>query len=321
MPSATLFHLDDAVAFDDLDGVPGRIGRSSLLWVDADREPDGLRRAIAAVGIDDGELVHRLRDAPQSAALEDRGAYTRVTALVPDRGSDEHALVAVDCVVGERWVLTVHDRPLAVLDAFRERAAGSGDTGRLDGTEFVATLLDWVLGEYARAFEDVEAGLEELDLRALEGELDDPEVELRRLVGHRRGVGELHRALTRHREPLVALTHPELDALSTDESVRRFTALVERFEATVQSGRDARSAIVASFDVLMARIEHRTNEILKILTLASVLFLPGSLLAALLGMNFDVGVFDHTALFWWVVGLVLTVIVATVVVARQRRWV
>jgi magnesium transporter len=321
MPSATLFHVDDAVTFDDLDDVPGRIGRSSLLWVDADREADGLRRAVATVGVDDGDLVHRLRDAPTSAALEDHGVYTRITALAPDSGSREHALVAIDCIVGERWVLTVHEHPVAVLETFRERAAGSGDTGRLDGTEFVATLLDWVLGEYARAFEDVEAGLEQLDVRALEGQLDDPEVELRRLVGHRRGVGELHRALTRHREPLIALTHPELDALSTDESVRRFTALVARFESTVQSGRDARSAVVASFDVLMARIEHRTNEILKILTVASVLFLPGSLLAALLGMNFDVGVFDHAVLFWWVVGLVVTVIVATVVVARQRRWV
>jgi len=42
--------------------------------------------------------------------------------------------------------------PLGVLDEFRERTQGSGPMGRLDGPAFLATLIEWVLGEYARAF-------------------------------------------------------------------------------------------------------------------------------------------------------------------------
>ena len=42
----------------------------------------------------------------------------------------------------------------------------------------------------------------------------------------------------------------------------------------MQEARDAREAIVGSFDVLIARGGHRTNEIMKVLTLASVILLP-----------------------------------------------
>lgn len=318
--SATLFQGDDAFVHHDLESLPGRIGRSSLLWLDVDRTPVELRVIGDRFGIE-GDTLDGLEGDDGGPGLDDRDGYTHVRARVPERSSARGEPVRVDCLIGERWVITVHEEPIAVLDAFRERASGSGTTGSLDGPTFLATLLEWVLGEYVAAFEDVEASLEEIDVRALEGRLADPEAEVRRLVGYRRDVGSLHRALTAHREPIHALTHPELDALSTDESARRFEVLVERFDSAVQSGRDARASIVASFDVVMARTEHRTNEILKVLTLASVLFLPGSLIAAVLGMNFKVGLFDRPNVFWVVVGVVLAIIVGTAVVARRRRWV
>ena len=318
--SATLFQGDDAIVRDDLDALPGRIGRSSLLWLDVDRTPSELATVGERFGIEPDTLSD-LQSGDGDPGLDDREAYTHVRAQVPERRSAAAEPARIDCLVGERWVITVHDDPLDVLDAFRERASGSGSTGRLDGPLFLATLLEWILGEYMAAFEDVEADLEEIDVRALEGNVVDPEGEVRRLVGLRRDVGALHRALTAHREPIHALTHPELDALSTDESARRFGVLVDRLENAVQAGRDARMAIVASFDVVMARTEHRTNEILKVLTLASVLFLPGSLVAGFLGMNFRVGFFEQGNLFWVVVAAVLGMIVATAFAARRRGWV
>ena len=86
--------------------------------------------------------------------------------------------------------------------------------------------------------------------------------------------------------------------LGNNMSCGRFESLYSRYEATVQEARDAREVIVGSFDVLIARGGHHTNEIMKVLTLTSVILLPGALLAGIMGMNFQVGIFDHPALFW-----------------------
>ncbi len=89
----------------------------------------------------------------------------------------------------------------------------------------------------------------------------------------------------------------------------------------MQDARDAREAIVGSFDVLLARGGHRTNEIMKVLTLASVILLPGALLAGVMGMNFKVGLFEEPMLFWVVVAVIVAVAPVTLGIAKARSWI
>ena len=241
-----------------------------------------------------------------------------VTVHAPDVESD--ALIEVECLVGANWVVTAHAGPVPVLHDFAELATGSGATGELDGPSFLAALLEWVLNAYAEAFERLEQELEAFDERAMQGRRR-PEDEIDQLVELRKRAGRLRRSLAEHRTPLLALTHPELEALGDESSARRFAVLLDRFEATVQSARDARESIVSSFDVLIARTGHRTNEIMKILTLASVILLPGALIAGVMGMNFKVGIFDHPGVFWVVVGAIVALAGVTLVVARTRDWI
>jgi len=143
----------------------------------------------------------------------------------------------------------------------------------------------------------------------------------RGLVEMRREVGRLRRALVSHREVVLALTRPELEAIASSDSAERFTSLRDRLEEGVQASRDARESIVGSFDVLLASTGQRTNEIMKVLTLASVLLLPGALIAGNMGMNFEVEIFESAAYFWVVLVIIATVAVATLAVARAREWI
>jgi magnesium transporter len=206
-----------------------------------------------------------------------------------------------------------------VLDDFAARVSGSGDTGSLDGPGFLAALLEWVLGSYSAAFERMEERLEDFDVNAMRGQGEDEDIEL--LIEMRREVGQLRRALAAHRSALVALTHPELEALGDNDSSERFQTLFERYEATLQEARDAREAIVGSFDVLIARGGHRTNQIMTVLTLTSVILLPGALLAGIMGMNFKLGIFDNESLFWVVIAAIIAVAPITIGFAKHRRWI
>ena len=251
----------------------------------------------------------------------DFGSYLHVTAVAPSSDDGSPDLVKVACLVSKSWVVTVHDSPLVVLDEFRERAEGSGEVGSLEGPEFLADLLDWVLSGYLEAFEDIELQLEEFDTRAMKGEFEDPEDELECLVAHRKRIGVLRRALVSHRPTLLALTRPELDDITRSEHAERFCELQGRLEEAVQAARDSRDSVVGSFDVLVARTGHRTNEIMKVLTLGTVLLLPGALIAGIMGMNFKLGVFEENAYFWVVIALIVGLAVMTLVAAKKRRWI
>ena len=180
-------------------------------------------------------------------------------------------------------------------------------------------MLEWVLGSYSAVFERMEEQLEEFDVQAMRGEGSDEDTTS--LVSMRRQVGKLPRALAAHRSALVALTHPELVLLGNNQSGERFASLFSRYESTVQEARDAREVIVGSFDVLIARGGHHTNQIMKVLTLTSVILLPGALLAGIMEMNFKVGIFDRTVMFWVVVAMIIAIAPITLGIAKQRDWI
>ena len=77
----------------------------------------------------------------------------------------------------------------------------------------------------------------------------------------------------------------------------------------------------------LARGSGRTGELdgltflAGLLTLASMIFLPGALVAGIMGMNFKVGLFEHAALFWVVVLVIALIGAVTLAVAKLRDWI
>lgn len=318
---ALLFERDRVEQVADWASRLDDLGRSSILWIDVDEHDEHrLRETAATLGLARQSLQSLLSDDTQPF-FGDFEDYLHVTVYVPVVRGEETELADVECLVAEHWVLTVHTGPVPVFDQFSERVDGSGEVGRLDGPEFLADLLEWVLHAYLCAFEAVELDLEEFDTRVMGGSFEHPEEELRRLVAARQEVGRLRRALVSHRQMFLALTHPELDAITSSKHADRFQELRRQLEHVVQAARDSRDSVVGSFDVLIARNDQRTSEIVKVLTLGSMLLLPGALIAGVLGMNFKVGFFDHAELFWVVVAAIVALAVATLAAARARRWI
>jgi magnesium transporter len=298
-----------------------RLGETALLWI-ALRDPaeDEVAAVQEAFNLGD-EQVQRLLEPPSRASLVDAGEHLHVTLYVASGEGGEPVLRPVECVLGPNWVVTAHEAEIEVLEEFRERAEGGGQIGALDSPSFVAAVVEWVVTSYFRAFEDVESELEELDARIMSEIPKHVADELGRLVELRRSIGTLRRALSPHREVIAALAHPELDVLSTEDSAQRFAALETSVSQAVGAAREAKESTRGSFDLLVARIGQRTNDIVKLLTLVTVILLPASVLAGVMGMNFKVGLFDLTWMFWAVIGAMLGIAVLVLSIGRNRHWI
>jgi Mg2+ and Co2+ transporter CorA len=94
-----------------------------------------------------------------------------------------------------------------------------------------------------------------------------------------------------------------------------------RFDAALVSVESTREVVLASFDVLMTRTAQRTNDVMRVLTLATVLALPATVTAGLLGMNVIVPVpADQPWSFWSILVVIVLLEMAVIVVARLKRW-
>jgi magnesium transporter len=67
-------------------------------------------------------------------------------------------------------------------------------------------------------------------------------------------------------------------------------------------------------------ISHRQNDVLRVLTIFSVVLLPLTLISGIFGMNVEFPGFDTHAAFWVIVALMVVVIVGMVGFFRHKRW-
>lgn len=297
------------------DQLSQRIGDDELLWVDVvaadEQDIETLRRHL---GLTDAavEALSTQPDRVRARVLE--GAVEVVAVAVDVEHDDEPDPLQI--LLGDRFVITRHAAPLVFLDEHRDRIQDQREVGRLSAAEFLAELLNWQLDTFFAGADTLEREVDELDDAALRTE-DDL---LDRLVAMRRRIARFRRLLLPHRDLYAELARPDFLPERHRAAADELAHLVDRFERATEAFANAREMLIGTFDVHMTRTAQRTNDVMRVLTLASVVLLPAVVIAGIMGMNFKVPIFDNPAFFWVVIGVMLALAVTTVLVARARRW-
>ena len=306
-------------------GLSGLTHKRRLLWLDVEA-PEGNEaesREIAALAeeFDLGDSAHAWLSSSADPAVEEDADGCLLVSVVGY--PQEETPVSVRCVVGHGWIVTAHDAEIDLIEIVnRPIHPASSNVGGLDGPRFLALVLDWVVRGLFDRVEELDRAVDDLDekliRRQVEGE--DQEV-LDHILDLRGRTASLRRAAVAHRQVLAPLADPDLITLSGSTSARRFRDLSRRLEDMVSSLDSTRMAIGGSLDVFMTMTAQRTNDVMKVLTLTSILLLPATVIAGVMGMNFQLGFFSNPLWFWAVLVLMGAVAGTTLLVARRRGWI
>jgi magnesium transporter len=81
--------------------------------------------------------------------------------------------------------------------------------------------------------------------------------------------------------------------------------------------------ITGILDAHLSNVSNRLNEVMKVLTVVSTIFMPLTLLTGLYGMNIPLPRFPggDGAQFWWLFAIMMAVIVAMLALFRRKRWI
>jgi magnesium transporter len=313
---AVLFRGDGSDETIELaSGRAQRIANDALLWVDLEdgeeADHDTLR---ASLGLGERPAAV-LEEAPKESGAAVLDDVVDVVVLAPVSGPDEPPS-PLRILVGRRWVVTQHGEPMPFLEERREAISDDRPVGRLTPVQFLVSLLEWHVDTFFRAAEGLEAEVDELDDAALgtEGDL------LQRLVRMRRRIAVIRRTLTRHRETFAELSRPDFMPDLDEQDSEALAGVARRLDRAAEAVAHTREMLIGTFDIHMTRTAQRTNDTMRILTLASVILLPSVVLAGIMGMNFKVGLFEQPNLFWVVIGIMLAMAVGTLGIARWRGW-
>jgi magnesium/cobalt transport protein CorA len=288
------------------------------LWVDVpSRDPEVLGELSKQLGLSKS-VTAALADGHEDARLirDKRLIYLTVVGIEADEDGtlSRHP---IDLVAGPSFVLTARDGDLDAIDRFEAIIRGDTVVGQLEGGSFLGVLVDTILSTWFTRIEEVEREIDELDEIALRGPDNDhflPEV-----LRLRRRIALIRRTVAPHRETLAPLARPDFEL---DERLGRpWPGLVDRLERVIDAIENARELIVGSFDIYLGGAAHRSNEVMKALTIVSAILLPAIVLAGVMGMNFKMPFFDELTNFWIVVGVMGAFAAGMLLFARLRRWI
>jgi len=309
---------DVALSFEE--GIKSRPSNRQLLWIDIDGDLKADEAKVIAERFKLDRATRTALERPGSQALLAlHGAYLHVRVSAEPNQKRLAETPWLEIVAGGNVVITHHEKPIRFLDDLNERINEDTSIGILDAPAMLGSLLNAAVTSYFRAVDAIEDEVDELDGRSLRdaggGRILEDLVELRRRIA------KLRRLLTDQRGLFASLAGPDVTELVGTDAAESLKAVSGRFESALSAVEDSRDVLLGSFDVVMTRTGQRTNDVMKILALATVLLLPGSLIAGLLGMNVAVPLAkDDPASFWIVVGGVVLLAVVILSVARYRRW-
>jgi magnesium transporter len=305
---------DQAVEVDE--SVVGSLSDRRLLWVDVKGDDEAELQRVAGLLNFERESVHSLLNPIGRPRLNVLGEYFEINVVALD---DDDSPLPLDLLAGRNWVATVHRSAVPFLDELRDRLDPDTELGRITAPSFLAALLDWQVGTYFNAVDKLEQEVDRLDDRAMREK--DPQSVLRDLIRMRHRIGAIRRTLAPHREVFAALARPDFEIVASSNSASHFRALIDRLERAIGAVENLRELLLGSFEILMTRTGQRTNDVMRLLTIISVILLPASVLAGVMGMNFQLAFFDDVRMFWVVIVTMAVIAVVVLVAARLRHWI
>jgi len=259
-----------------------------LLWVDVQGLGD--RATLEWIGTNFALHPLLLSDVvhvPQRPKCEAYGDSTFVVARRlawkgdADDPVDERQ---VSLVLGARHVLTFQEREDTVFEPVRQRLMQSSGRIRSAGTDYLAyALLDAVVDDYLPILDQLGERLDTLEDRVVER----PERSiLRELAAVRRDLISIRRDAWPQREALHALMRGDVGGISDPVKVylRDVHDHCVQVAELVEVYRELGSSLL---NIYMTAIANRTNDVMKVLTVVSTVFIPLTFLVGVWGMNFE----------------------------------
>lgn len=297
------------------------------LWVDLTLLPEDAR-AIERLLMD----VFRFHPLAVDDALrethvpriDDWGQYLYIVLhnVRFDPDSRRIATPELDVFLSRRFIVTIHRAPLAAIDTVWD-AAGRDVRRVVNGTDnLLYQIADLVVAEYMPLVDQLDDWIDEIETEIFTR--FSPST-LNRILRQKRRLVHLRRSLSALREVLNKLARDDYVVIDAADRVyfRDVYDHTVRLFDIVESMRDL---VGGALDTYLSVASNRTNEVMKALTVTSVIFMPISFLASFFGMNFFADEFAiHPGqstgwLFWGCVTLTVLIPPAMFGWMKYRRW-
>ncbi|MCE5334966.1 MAG: magnesium/cobalt transporter CorA [Desulfobacteraceae bacterium] len=311
-------HCDEFVN-EDLETIASPKSESAVRWI----KVEGIHNVDTMAKIGEIFDIHPLTiedilNTDQRPKMEDFDNYTFIVAKIICRLDDEVITEQLSIILRPSLVISFHETQSDIFVPLTERIRGKGRIRKMGADYLAYGLLDAVVDNYFLLLEEIgeKIGALEEEITATPGKTT-----MQSIHDTRRELVQLRRAVWPLRDVMNMLALGETPLVS--ESTKLYFKDV--YDHAVQSADTVeiyRETMTEMLTVYLTSVSNRLNEVMKILTVITTIFMPLTLIAGIYGMNFE----HMPELHWaWGYPLVLLLMVAISLSMlrffRKKRWI
>jgi magnesium transporter len=299
------------------------------LWVDIE-DPDSSCQNDAETLLRDVFGFHPLavEDAIQESHIPKVNDWEDYIYLVfhatsIDPRTDVLRLHELDIFLGLNYVVTYHTEPLLFLDEDRKSIERDPrDRLRHGADHLLVRFLERAVDQSLEAIEHLDDRLDTVQNQVI---ADPRPRTLETIFRLKRSAVRLHKIFSPQRDVLNRLARDSYKPIRAEHRVY-FRDVYDHVVRIHDISESVRDLIAGTLETYLSVVSNRTNEIMKTLTIVTVMFMPMSFLVGFFGMNF----FGETLAFesalpkqWLFIGSLLLMCVSPSlmwVYMRRKKW-
>jgi magnesium transporter len=240
-----------------------------------------------------------------------------IHAVDYDRKDGRFATSELDFFLGKNFLVTYHDKPLRSVSTVEERAI-NGSLGIARAPDRVAhSILDTLVDNYKPALDDLGLEIAELEQQALQKpskETLNKILQVKKEVVHlRQIIGPQCEVLSRFARGEFKQVRPKLVPYFRDV-----------YDALLHIGELAHGytdSLTGILQVYLNMSSNQTGEVVKLLTIITVITTPLMMIGTWYGMNFkDMPELDYAHAYPIAVGIMLLSTLATFLYFKKKKW-
>jgi len=293
---------------------------ANFVWVDLSAYGEADLREVARLLVLHRKAVHAALSPWQRPRLAVYPDHFFTSATVARLDSTAYRVQAseLDLFVGHNYMVRAHKQPLPFADHLLARARSSPELVMLDAAFMLYVVLDETLAYYEQLNEHMQLEIERMEERALR---DTSDHYLEDLTRFKRYAFALAQLAEQHRAVVAAYLRPDFSWVSGEEVEDYFEDLEGRLARLLDALADNREAVNGSFEIYVSQTTHRTNAMIRVLTMVSTVLFTSSVLISLFGSTVQGLATNKPTGFVIMLTCVVIISTATLWAFRRRGWI
>lgn len=262
--------------------------KASITWINI----DGIERLDIIEKIDAHFGIHPLVledivNTEQRPKMDEYADYLFIVLkmLYMDRKTDKIIAEQISLIVGTNYVISFQDSDMEgdIFDLVRERIRSGKGRIRKMGADYLAySLIDTIVDHYFIILEELSTEIEVIEQELM---ADASLITLKEIHLIKRDVISLRKYIWPLREVINNVQRAESKLIKKSTGVY-FRDVYDHTIQVIDSVETFRDIITSMLEIYLSSLSNRLNEIMKVLTIITTIFIPLSFIASIYGMNF-----------------------------------